>query len=255
MTHHDVPSSVSAHPGAGSSYPFHHLASACSNRDTRGYLETVWHEAGHGLVYRLHDIPVHSLQAIDPCQYRAGARPVDHHGERITDAIGLCDVGLQPWEIVRDFGDDPVTLPSDRILGFMSGNVAGPVAEHLWNQDGQVRLRAFWQGFPLRSATHGHCSGDDMTDICANAALLARDRLAQNRNSRGHVHAMVKLFQTPAGWACLERVARALHQHGHLDAEALDQAIDLDTQARRHLIAPFSFRMGFTTRMVDDLTG
>ena len=64
--------------GRVSQHPFLTQASACADPDTRDYLATVWHEAGHGLVYRLHGIPVHSLQAIDPVQYRQGRRPLDH---------------------------------------------------------------------------------------------------------------------------------------------------------------------------------
>ncbi|MFM2008019.1 MAG: hypothetical protein RLZZ09_3674 [Pseudomonadota bacterium] len=253
MTTSPTPASTGA--AATTPYPFFVRASACADPDTRDYLATVWHEAGHGLVYRLHGIEVHSLQAIDPVQYREGLRPQDHQGQVLTDAIGVCDVGLQPWEEVRDHGVDPDSLSSSRILGFMSANVAGPVAEHLWHHDGQIRLRAFWRTNPLRAPVSDDCSGDDLQDVCANAALLAEERAAQDRNCRRHVHAMVGLFQTPEGWASLERVARALHRHGQLDAEALDQTIGLDTRARQVLIHPFSFRMGFATRMVDDLTG
>lgn len=194
--------------------------------DELEYLATVWHEAGHGLINRIHHIEVHSLQALRPSEFRQGRRAIDRDGQLVPDAWGYCEDEDPPWIQVRD---GRVNADIDRrwVLGHIAANVAGPVVEHLWRNNRQIRRRDFWATYPLRGITTRRCQDDDLRDACENAALLYPLRSAQNWLVRQQVNYLHRLCQKEAVWECLTRIAEALTLTGYLTGTALDTLIDV----------------------------
>jgi hypothetical protein len=205
----------------------HLLTKAMENPDEREYLATVWHEAGHGLINRLHDIEVYSLQALRPSEYCLGRRVFERDGTPVQGAWGYCEDEDAPW---IQFRDGRVNADIDRqwVLGHIAASVAGPVVEHLWRNDRQLHRRDFWATYPLRGITTTRCQDDDLRNACENAALLYPQRTAQNWLVRQQVNHIHRLCQSEAVWECLTRIAEELSRTGYLAGMALDPLIGLN---------------------------
>ena len=200
--------------------------SAVEDPDELEFLTTVWHEAGHGLINRIHGIEVHSLQALRPSEYRQGRRAFTREGRPVADAWGYCEDEDPPWTQIRD-GCVPDANDSQWVLGHIAANVAGPVVEHLWRHDRQPHHRAFWKAHPLRGITTARCQDDDLLNACQNAALLYLERTAQNWVVRQQVQSVRRFCQSDTVWTSLTRIAEALAVSGYLAGPALDALIDL----------------------------
>jgi hypothetical protein len=194
--------------------------------DEREFWITVWHEAGHGLINRVHGLAVESLQALRPSEHRSGRRVFERDGTPVQEAWGLCDDETQPWIQVRDGLRRP-PVERDWVLAHIAANVAGPVVEHLWRHDRVLQRRVFWTHHPLRGITSRHCQDDDLRDACANAALLYPQRSAQNWLVRQQVHRISRYCQAEPVWQCLTRIAEALAVSGYLSGVDLDALIEL----------------------------
>ena len=192
--------------------------------DELEYLATVWHEAGHGLVNRLHDIEVYSLQALRPSEYRQGRRAIERDGIPVEGAWGYCEDEDAPWIQVRD-GRVVADIDRSWVLGHIAANVAGPVVEHLWRNDRRPHRRALWATYPLRGITTTRCQDDDLRNACENAALLYPQRSAQNWLVRQQVNHITRLCQAEDVWACLLRIAEVLTTNGYLLGAELDTLI------------------------------
>ena len=205
--------------------------------DEQEYLATVWHEAGHGLINRIHHIEVHSLQALRPSEYRQGRRVFEHDGTPVQGAWGYCEDEDPPWIQVRD-GRVYADIDRQWVLGHIAASIAGPVVEHLWRNDRQLHRRDFWAAYPLRGITTRRCQDDDLRNACENAALLYPQRSAQNWLVRQQVNHLHRLCQSEAVWECLTRIAEALSRTGYLAGTALDPLIELNAEAfQAHLNA------------------